>query len=354
MQNSLPIVDISSESNRHVIIAEGTEEVFQGHPTTLLMPDGKTVFCVWNYNHGGHCGPMARSDNGGRTWQRIDDRLPKGFALHSNCPSIYRMVDVDNKERLWVFSAQPNMPRIVSEDGGESWREMEPLGFKCVMTFSSVVRLRNAKYLGMYHRRMAAPSDEFDRPTSLNVMQTITADGGFTWETPRAVATVEGKLPCEPNVFRSPDGKQLCCLIRENTHSGNSLVMFSMDEGVTWSEPRETSWGLTGDRHQGVYTADGRLVVAFRDKALDSPTNGHFVAWVGTYNDIKTNSPGQYRIKLLHCHAVYDKRDCGYPGIECLPDDTILATTYIKYASGNVKHSVVGTRFNLKEVDEKI
>ena len=67
MQNSLPIVDISSESNRHVIIAEGTEEVFQGHPTTLLMPDGKTVFCVWNYNHGGHCGPMARSDNGGRT-----------------------------------------------------------------------------------------------------------------------------------------------------------------------------------------------------------------------------------------------------------------------------------------------
>jgi hypothetical protein len=48
-----------------------------------------------------------------------------------------------------------------------------------------------------------------------------------------------------------------------------------------------------------VYTPDGRLVIAFRDQAPDSPTRGHFVAWVGTYQDIRDGRPGQCRIKLL-------------------------------------------------------
>ncbi|MBZ0258848.1 exo-alpha-sialidase, partial [bacterium] len=109
-------------------------------------------------------------------------------------------------------------------------------------------------------------------------------------------------------------------------------------------------WGLTGDRHMGVYTPDGRLVIAFRDRALESETNGHFVAWVGTYDDIRNNRPGQYRIKLLHSNA---GADCGYPGMELLPDGTIVATTYIKYRPGNKKHSVVSTRFKMEEIDEK-
>jgi hypothetical protein len=89
-------------------------------------------------------------------------------------------------------------------------------------------------------------------------------------------------------------------------------------------------------------------VVTFRDQALGSPTRGHFVAWVGTYDDIKQGRPGQYRIKLLHSHA---GGDCGYPGLELLPDGTIVATTYIKYRAGMDQHSVVSTRFRLSETD---
>ena len=340
---ALPVVDLSGDTDRQVVIAAGTDKVYQGHPTTLLMPDGKTIFAVWCLNHGGASGPMARSSDGGLSWTRLDDQLPPGFSKHANCPSLYRMIDSAGKERLWVFSARPNMPRIMSEDSGRTWRELEPLGLPCVMTFSSVVRLKDERYLGLYHK---GPDGKDKAP--LEVFQTLTADGGQTWSEPQLVASVAGKNPCEPFAFRSPDGTELCCLMRENTHKGRSLMMFSRDEGTSWSQPIETPWGLTGDRHMGVFSQDGRLVVAFRDVALKSPTAGHFVAWVGRYDDMHAGRPGQYRIKLLHSHA---GRDCGYPGMELLPDGTIVATTYIKYRAGTAQHSVVSTRFKLEETD---
>lgn len=350
---AFPVVDLSGETARQVVIAEGTPELYQGHPTTVLMADGKTMFAVWCINHGGKAGPMARSDDGGKTWTRLDDRLPPGFSKHENCPSIYRMTDPEGKERLWVFSAWIGrfgdpMPSIMSEDGGRTWKEMPPLGkaFRCVMTFSSVVRLKDGSYLGMYHR---GPEGADRAP--LEVLQTVTKDGGLTWLKPRVVARAEGKNPCEPFAFRSPDGGELCCLMRENTHKGYSLMMFSSDEGATWSTPVDTPWGLTGDRHMGVCTSDGRFVIAFRDQALLSPTRGHFLAWVGTYEDIKQGRPGQYRIKLLHSFA---GGDCGYPGMELLADGTIVATTYIKFWNDARKHSVVCTRFRLKETDARL
>lgn len=339
----LSLVDLSSDTARQVIVAAGTDTVYQGHPTTVLMEDGRTIFAVWSLGHGGPAGPMARSDDGGLTWVRLDDKLPASYRTHRNCPSIYRLTDQSGHERIWVFSAHPGMPRIVSEDGGKTWTEATPLGFECVMTFSSIVRLKDGRYLGMYHKG----PDGKDR-SPLQVLQTISADGGVTWSDPRVVAAVAGKDPCEPFAFRSPDGRELCVLMRENTHKGRSLMMFSRDEGETWSDPVDTPWGLTGDRHMGVTTRDGRMVIAFRDRALGSPSRNHFVAWVGTYDDIRQGRPGPYRIRLLESHA---GGDCGYPGVELLPDDTVVATTYIKYRPGTAKHSVVSVRFKLGETD---
>ena len=349
----LPVVDLSGDADRQVVIAAGTAKTYQGHPTTLLMPDGRTIFCVWSLGHGGPAGPMARSDDGGRTWERLDDRLPKGYSAHRNCPSLYRILDPQGKAWLWVFSARKggggdaadSMPAIVSEDDGATWREVRPLGapYRCVMTFSSMVPLADGSTLGLWHR---GPGMADKAP--LEVVQAVTKDGGITWSEPRVVARVEGKNPCEPCVFRSPDQAELCCLMRENTHSGRSLVMFSRDDGSTWTKPQDTPWGLTGDRHAVLSVKGGRLVVAFRDQAVDSPTRGHFVAWVGDYADIAAGRPGRYRVKLLHSHA---GADCGYPGMVLLPDGTIVATTYIKHRPGPEQHSVVSVRFTLDDTD---
>jgi hypothetical protein len=288
----LPTVDLSGDTARQTVIAAGSPQIYQGHPTTVSLPSGE-ILAVWCVGHGGHSGPMAKTADGGTTWQ-----------------------------------------------------EMPPLGFRCVMTFSSVVRLNDGSHLGLYHR---GPADKDRAP--LEVLATRTADGGLRWSEPVVIAKVEGKNPCEPFCFRSPDGKELCCLLRENTHTGRSLVMSSRDEGQTWTAPGDTPWGLTGDRHMGVFAPDGRLVVAFRDQAKGSTTPGHFVAWVGHYDDIKAGRPGDYRVKLLQSHA---GGDCGYPGLELLPDGSILATTYIKYRPGADKQSVVCTRFSLAETDRLV
>ena len=121
-------IDISGDSARQTIVAAGTEEIYNGHPTTLLMQDGRTMFCVWTYGHGGSCGPIARSDDGGMTWTRIDDLMPEGFHQHYNCPSIYRMVAPDGTSRIWIFSARPDMARVVSDDDGKTWSEMPQIG----------------------------------------------------------------------------------------------------------------------------------------------------------------------------------------------------------------------------------
>ena len=54
--DALPLVDMSGETNRHVIVAAGTEDVYQGHPTTVMTADGRiiAVWCTphvgWNYD----------------------------------------------------------------------------------------------------------------------------------------------------------------------------------------------------------------------------------------------------------------------------------------------------------------
>lgn len=342
--NILPWIDLSQDKNRHIIISEGTETLYNGHPTTVMMSDNKTIFCTWSYNHGGKLGFLSISKDGGQTWEMMD--VPSDWQNTKNCPSIYLLKDKKGIERLFVFAAHPEMSYTYSENLGETWTPMKSLGMPCVMAFSSIIRLKNGDYLGLYHRGY----NDLDK-SPLTLWQSISNDGGLTWNTPVLVGKKDDKSPCEPFVFRTPDGEMLVCIARENQRKGHSLMMISKDEGKSWSEMKETSWGLTGDRHIIKYTPDSRLVAVFRDMAPDSPTKGHFVAWIGTYKDIINGYSGQYKVKLLHNYA---GPDCGYPGLEILPDGTIVATTYVKYAPGKKKHSIVSVRFTLDETDKMI
>lgn len=347
--DELPLADISGWKRRQTVIAAGTSNVYQGHPTTVLLPDGRTLFAIWTLEHGGAAGPAARSGDGGRTWTRIDGLFPDSYKTHRNCPAIYRIVAPDGQARLMIFTNKKGVGRMVSEDDGKSWRELPSLPLKRVgMPFTGMVRLKDGTTAAFGQMGVESGRETKTEKAGQGVFMIVTADGGLTWGEPRIIAEKEGKDLCEPFVLRSPDGAELCCLMRENVHQGRSMMCFSRDEGCTWSEPVDTPWGLTGDRHEGVQAPDGRWVIAFRDRAIGSSTYGHFVAWVGTYDDIRNGRPGQFRIKLLHSFA---KWDCGYPGMECLPDGTIIATSYVKYWNDDRRHSVVSTRFRLEELN---
>lgn len=338
-----PFLDLSTNTARHVVIAAGTPTIYQGHATTVLLADGKTLFAVWTTGHGGPCGPAAMSADGGKTWLRIDERFPAEYTTWKNCPAIYRMTAPQGKERLWIFACgKPATPaegstaitRVMSEDQGATWRVMPPIPVTTsVMPVCSILRLNDGSHIAQYNGRWADLKPKWNR-----VFQIASQDGGLTWGVPHVVAQHPDMNLCEPFLLRSPDGGEICAILRDNAKDALSKLIFSRDEGKTWTVPEDAAWGLTGHRHQGVQMKDGRWVIAFRDTAPTSPTTGHFVAWFGTYDEIKNRRPGR-RIKLLHSFAGWD---CGYAALALLPDETILAVTYIKYWDDARKHSVVG------------
>jgi hypothetical protein len=204
----------------------------------------------------------------------------------------------------------------------------------------------------MFHDdgRFIAKEPRQEDPVAFALYKTLSEDGGLTWSFPEAVFKGSEVHLCEPGIIRSPDGRTLAALLRENSRRHNSFVMFSTDEGRTWSAPRELPGALTGDRHTGKYAPDGRLLISFRDTTHESPTRGDWVAWVGTFDDIVKGREGQYRVRLMDNT---EDADCAYPGVEVLPDGTFVLTTYGHWTAGEPPW-IASVRLNLDELDRLV
>jgi hypothetical protein len=357
----IAMLDLSADTQRHVIVDREPGQ-YLGHPTTVLLEDGTTMLAVYPKGHGKGAIVYKRSKNGGRTWsERLP--VPASWATSQEVPTLYRTVDPSGKKLLIMFSGLYPIRMARSEDDGKTWTELEPIGdYGGVVAMASVLPLASpapsagggqgarGRYAAWFHddgrffRKGGKESGTF------TIYQVESADGGRTWGQPQAIWSGSDVHLCEPGVFRSPDGKQLAMLLRENRRKRNSHVMFSNDEGATWTAPRELPLALTGDRHQGRYAPDGRLVLSFRDTAKDSPTAGDWMVWVGTYDDIVQGRPGQYRVRLMDNHHAWD---CAYPGVEVLKDGTFVATTYGHWTEGEPPY-IVCVRFKLSELDSMV
>lgn len=344
---SIPLIDLAGDVDRQVVV-DREEGQYLGHPTTVLLEDGRTMLCVYPKGHGRGGIVYKRSDDGGLTWS---ERLPtpQSWETSREVPTLHRVIGPDGTKRIIMFSGLYPCRMAVSEDDGATWSELEPVGdWGGIVCMGSVVRLNDGpgRHMALFHDDGRFLRAEGEKTNLFHVYKSVSTDGGLTWSEPEVIAHRPDVHLCEPGAIRSPDGQQIAVLLRENSRTRNSFVIFSDDEGQTWSEPRELPGALTGDRHTGVYAPDGRLFISFRDTAHESPTKGDWVAWVGTYEDIVQGREGECRIRLMDNHK---GADCAYPGVELLPDGTIVTTTYGHWTPGEQPY-VVSVRLRLDVV----
>jgi len=348
-------LDLDDQQFRQVVV-DREKGQYLGHPTTCLLEDGKTILCVYPKGHGR--GPIVykRSSDGGLTWS---DRLPtpKSWSTSKEVPTLHRVIDAAGKKRMIMWSGLYPARLAVTEDDGKEWSELKPAGDWggiVVMGFVEKLTTGDGHYLAMFHDdgRFFAKDPAKNKTRTFNLYKTISKDGGLTWSFPESVFKSSEIHLCEPGCIRSPDGKKLAVLLRENARSKNSHVIFSKDEGQTWSEPRELPLSLTGDRHTGKYSSDGRLLISFRCRAPRQSAQGRrfegdWVGWVGTWDDIENGSEGQYVVRLKDNKKGYDTT---YPGVEVLPDDTFVVTTYGHWDKGQQPY-ILSVRLKLGELD---
>jgi lysophospholipase L1-like esterase len=346
---TIPTLDLADQTGRQVIV-DREKDQYLGHPTTVLLEDQKTMITVYPKGHGRGAVVMKRSADGGLTWS---DRLPtpENWATSLEVPTLHRVIDPQGIKRLIMFSGLYPIRMAVSEDDGLSWSPLNPIGdFGGIVAMGCVERLRNGDYMAMFHDDGRFIPKDGERTAVFTLYKTLSQDGGLTWSYPEEILKGSRVHLCEPGIIRSPDGNQLAVLLRENSRTRNSWIIFSDDEGLTWTEPRELPASLTGDRHTGRYAPDGRLFISFRDRTHLSPTWGDWVAWVGTYQDMGEGREGQYRVRLMDNTR---GADCAYPGVEMLPDGTAVTTTYGHWTEDEQPY-IVSIRLRLEELDSMV
>ncbi len=347
---SIPLIDLADETHRQIIVDREAGQ-YLGHPTTVLLEDNKTMLCVYPKGHGRGGIVYKRSTDAGLTWS---ERLPtpENWSTSREVPTLHRVIDANGKKRIIMWSGLYPARLAITEDDGATWSQLKPVGdWGGIVVMGCLEQLKTGPghYLSLFHDDGRFFLKNGKRTGIFTLYKTFSRDGGLTWDFPEEIYRNSKIHLCEPGIIRSPDGKQLAVLLRENARRRNSYAIFSNDEGKTWTEPRELPGALTGDRHTGKYAPDGRLFISFRDRTHESSTQGDWVAWVGTYQDIVSNREGQYRVRLMDNQK---GADCAYPGVEVLPDGTFVTTTYGHWTKGESPY-IVSVRLKLEELDQK-
>ncbi len=342
----VPYWDLNDDAARQSVVDREPGQ-YLGHPTLALLPDQKTLLTVYPKGHGSGAILMKRSTDGGRTWS---DRLPTppSWTTSKETPTIHLIKNpATGKPRLLLWSGLNPARFSISDDLGATWTELKPAGdWGGIVVMSALEQLPGGRIGAMFH-----DDGRFLRPGGraqgvFTLFTTESMDGGESWSEPKPIWSGSDLHLCEPGLITSPGGEVRAALLRENRRVSTSHAIFSWDRGGTWSAPRPMHASLTGDRHTGVEIQPGVWFISFRDMAEGSPTKGDWVAWVGTWDDVVAGRPGQLRIRLKDN---LNSWDCGYPGVQLMPDGTVIAVTYGYWTAGEQPY-VMSVRLSTAEI----
>jgi len=341
-------IDLSADTIRQIIVDREPGR-YLGHPTTLLLEDKKTILIVYPMGHGAGQIVLKKSMDAGLTWsERLP--VPENWSTSKEVPTLFRVIDPAGFKRVILFSGLYPARMSVSSDEGSTWTPLTPVGdWGGIVVMGSVERVKDGSYLAFFHDDGRFFLNSGKRSRFMTLYKSVSRDGGMTWSFPSEIFSADTIQLCEPGVVRSPDGRQLAMLLRENSRTHHSFVMFSDDEGEHWTSPRELPLTLTGDRHTAKYAPDGRLLISFRHMDRSASSYGDWVAWAGTYGDLLNGHQGQYLVRLMDNTK---DADCAYPGVEILSNGIFVLTTYGHWRLGEQPY-IVSVRLRLDELDQR-
>ena len=340
---------------------------YLGHPDSVLLNNGN-ILTLYPKGHGKGAVLSKISNSGGVSYDKEIENPPVSWEKSLETPTVYRLEFTTGEEKLILISANSKWPGMstpggfnssISLDEGKTWTEFKrfwdndsEMPIIPIVAMASLTRLKENgefvdKWMGIFHDH---------RFINYKTILTFDENGNYNWSKPqpylseyRDIETYAGV--CEVECIRSNGGKgdELCLITRCNKKTCTSLLIFSNDEGKTWSRPKEAPFALNGERHKAEYTDDGRLFITFRSIERDRKRvkkmrklggekkwySEGWVAWVGTYDDLKNSTEGQYRIKIAHTYldhqnepSIVANADTGYCGNVVLKDGTIVTSSY--------------------------
>ena len=366
IHNTVPVVQLDSSKLSDIDKDENNAKGrrYLGQPDMVMLDDNHTLLTVYPVGHGHGKLVMQVSEDAGETWTEKTD-IPFSWSKSLETPTIYKLHLANGTTRLMLITGLPNWGTgetdanghiggwntSYSDDGGKTWTEYKNWYEKkadgstnyTIVAMASMIQLKDEngndiqKWMGVYH-----DADYVNYKTYL----TFDENGNEQWSEPEKYLSeyraIESTYQmCEIGMFRSPDGKRIVGLARSQSHNNPSTLIYSDDEGETWSEPMDLPGSLAGERHKALYDpVSGKLVITFREIQYDLNKNNQFdgandwmagdwVAWVGTYEDLMEQNDGQWHILL--CEDWANNRysgDTGYTGMVVLPDGTFVMDSY--------------------------
>ncbi len=371
---------------------------YMAHPDSVLLKSGD-ILTVYPKGHGKGAVLNRVSKDGGVSWSSSVENTPASWKRSLETPTVYRLEFSDGTpDKLILISANSKWPNMktpggfecsLSGDEGRTWTEFQRFFSyedECsVVPMVAMASLTRLKENGEFVDRWMGFFHDYAFHNYKTVLS-FDEKGNMQWSTPEKYLAPyrdaeKSAQMCEIEVIRSEHGKgdELCLIARSQSKKVNSMIAFSVDEGKTWSRPKEVPAALNGERHKAEYTSDGRLLITFRsiergDKArinarkIDRKRgwmSEGLIAWVGTYEDLKNGAEGDYRIKIAHVYfenqdkpEYYAGSDTGYCGNVVLADDTFVICGYGKFspdkkaADGKtLKTYIASKRIRLKDTD---
>ena len=359
--SKIPMYQLSENNLSDIEKAPNTDRQYLGQPDMVRTKTGRLITA---YPKGHGKGPliMRISDDNGETWTEKTD-TPSSWIGSQETPTMYILNLADGTERILLITACPGWGTdndgnqygwntSYSDDNGETWNEYnhwysrrsyDNANNDVIVAMASLVQLKDEdgnyiqKWMGVYHSY---------NYVNFKTYLTFDENGDEQWTDPvpylNEYRSIESTYQmCEIGMFRSPDGKRIVGLARSQSHNNPATLIYSDDEGETWSEPMDLPGSLAGERHKASYDPiSGRLVITFREIKYDLNGNNQFdgyndwicgdwVAWVGTYEDLMEQNDGEYHILLAEDWANNAKSgDTGYAGVVVLEDGTFIMNSY--------------------------